>query len=191
MTAFSFWHHPTTHAPPAPIVDTQPTDIPFWLKITAAIAVAAGWMWAVIASLVRPFADDRWFRAYERCADRVEQHLREVAFASELDERESAARKIDALQDSVTALVEISRRHGEELRELPSLTSMLGRLDETLKTVAMAMRNLESRTEQIADAHHHLSGVIEALRSENGGGALRGDLRRPDPGGTGRRRKRE
>lgn len=121
-------------------------------------------------------------------------HLREVAFVSELGERDEQARKLDALQDSVTALVEIARRHGEELRELPSLTGMLGRLDQTLQTVAAAMRNLESRTEQIADAHHHLAGVIEALRSEGGGGGggtLRGDKRQPDPSGTGRRRKRE
>lgn len=180
-------HH---HAPPAPIVQPQSTDIPFWLKVTTAAAAVAGGAWALLASLLRPFADDRWYKAYERCADRVEQHLREVAFVSELGERDEQARKIDGLQDSVTALVEISRRHGEELRGLPSLTGVIARLDETLRSVATAMRNLESRTEQIADAHHHLSGVIEALRAERHG-PLGGDMRRPDPTGTGRRRKRE
>lgn len=186
--AASFLCYTDTHSPSRHIAvqSSAQSDLPLWLKLSVAAVAVAGWAWAAFAALVRPFADDRWYRAYERCADRVELHLREVAFVSELGERDEAARKLDAVQDSITALVEISRRHGEELRGLPNLTSVISRLDETLKTVAYAMAKLESRTEQIADAHHHLSGVIEALRAESGG-----DMRRPDPTGTGRRRKRE
>lgn len=134
--------------------------LPLWLQIASALAGLAVVAWAVLVSFVRPWGDERWLSAMQRCSPAMEKHLREKVFARDYERARERDEKIDRLQDEIRLAISSLTQQGESLRELPALSKTLTQMTEAFAAAVRTLEKIERRVESLAEDTARVGGMI-------------------------------